>query len=343
MACQFGPLKRIINQKKGQPISGRDIIELVKKMISDNIRHKEAIITTEFIEWFKKNKDYVELYEDKETTGSDPFDSAGIIDNDIYFIEFKNQISKSIVNYENSRGSSIEKKIGQVLQLIYTQENSNIFNSISQYYDENKIPTLIIVAEKISKRALDLLTEMLIRRSKDWQFHYKLIKWSNKKPTYLLEKNIFFQDLKKNSTIEIPYFPNTATKRNGKLNNKTLEQKLKKIEKLNEFNLLKNYLLGNNFELKYNIKSVNFTFEGKSIFGVWPFESDVINGLRMSFELEKINKLLNLKINSLEELGITRSKQKLGFLGFNGFVSDKYEMEKLLKKLKTLANSVYKK
>lgn len=303
-------------------------------MISDNIRHKEAIITTEFIEWFRKNKDYVELYEDKETTGSDPFDSAGIIDNDLYFIEFKNQISKSMVYYENSKGSSIEKKIGQVLKLIYAQENSNIFNSISQYYSANKIPTLIVVAEKISKSALDLLTEMLNRRSNDWQFHYKLIKWSNKKPTYLLEKNNSFQDLKKNSTIEIPYFPSTATKRNVKLNNKTLEQKLKEIDKLNEFNLLKNYLLKNDFELKYNIKNVNFTFDGKSIFGVWPSDSDVINGLRMSFELEKINNFLNLKINSLQELGIIRSKQKLGFLGFNGFVRDKNEMEKLIEKIK---------
>lgn len=303
-------------------------------MTSDNIRHKEAIITTEFTDWFKKNRNYIELYEDKETTGSDPFDSVGVIDDELILIEFKNQISKSMVYYENSKGSSIEKKIGQVLKLIYTQKDSNIFNSISEYYTDNKIPTLIIVAEKISERAIEFLTEMLESRSKDWQFHYKLIQWTNKKPIYLIDKNIPFQHSKKNSTIEIQNFPSTAKKRNSKLNDKTVEQKLKNIGKFNEFDLFKSYILKSGFELKYNIKSVNFTYKGKSLFGIWPFESDEVNGLRMSFELDKINKLLNKKIESLEQLGVIRSKQKIGFLGSNGFIKDYNEMEKLIEKIK---------
>lgn len=303
-------------------------------MTSDNIRHKEAIITTEFIDWFKKNENYIELYEDKETTGSDPFDSAGVIDDELILIEFKNQISKSMVCYENSKGSSIEKKIGQVLKLLYTKKDSNIFNSISEYYTDNKTPTLIIVAEKITKSAIELLKEMLERRSKDWQFHYKLIQWTNEKPIYLLDKNIPFQQSRKNSTIEIPNFPSTAIKRNAKLNDKTVEQKLKDIGKFNEFDLFKSYVLKAGFELKYNIKSVNFTFEGKSLFGIWPFESDENNGLRMSFELEKINKFLNKKIESLEQLGVKRSKQKIGFLGFNGYIKDYNAMEKLIERIK---------
>ena len=56
-------------------------------------------------------------------------------------------------------------------------------------------------------------------------------------------------------------------------------------------------------------------------------------GLRMTFELEKINKTLNERIQSFKDLGISRSKYKLGYLGYNGYVKNILEMRSLITKL----------
>ena len=85
--------------------------------MNDNISHKEILLTNEFIHWLIKTRNYIELFEDSDTSGSDPFDSAGYIENELILIEFKDNISKGMVLYKNSKGSSIEKKIGQVLNL----------------------------------------------------------------------------------------------------------------------------------------------------------------------------------------------------------------------------------
>ena len=62
-------------------------------MISDNEVHQESKIASGFTKWFEANRNYVELYDDTDTTGGDPFDSAGIIGEKIYF--FVNFINTS--------------------------------------------------------------------------------------------------------------------------------------------------------------------------------------------------------------------------------------------------------
>lgn len=304
-------------------------------MISDNIQHKESKIAGDFTKWFKKEKNYTELYEDTDTSGGDPFDSVGMIENELYLIEFKSQISKSMVFYKNSKGSSIEKKIGQVLQQVYKRQNTNIYNSVSEHYTNSTVPNLIIVAEKISENAHQLLSNMLEKRSNEWQFNYSVIKWEKGNANYLLNKrHSSFLSLSSNASIEIPNFPSTSPKRNPNLNYEKVREKLSTIGKLEEYNLFIDYTTSIKANLVYNINCINIKLAEKAVIGIWPFESDAKNGLRMAFEIDKVCELINKKITSFEDLGIPRSKQKLGYLGYNGYVRDITAMENLIERMK---------
>lgn len=304
-------------------------------MISDNLKHKEAKITAEFINWFKTERKYIEFYEDVDTSGSDPFDSAGIIGTELYLIEFKNKISKSMVNYKNSKGSSIEKKIGQVLDQLYRKKNSNIYNSIKEHYTNSSIPNVIIVADTISETAKLLLSQLLEKRSKEWRFNYSVIEWKNDKANYLLnERPNTFKNSILNSSIEIPIFPSTAIKRNPKLNYKKVNQRLNLIDKFEIYKMFLEYASSIGANLTYNINCVNIKFKGKTLFGIWPFGSEKSKGLRMTFEVDKIRELINGNIKYFNYLGIERSKEKLGYLGFNGYVKNEIEMKNLIENLK---------
>jgi hypothetical protein len=305
-------------------------------MPSDNIKHREAIVTAEFENWFKQEYNYIQFYEDVDTSGGDPFDSAGVIGNELFLIEFKCNISKSMVYYENSKGSSIEKKIGQVLDQLYQQRNSNIYNSVSTFYSDSTIPNLIIVAENISKNALKHLAEMLERRSQEWRFNYSVIQWANGSANYLLDKkHDSFKKTNPNHSIQIPKFPSTSPKRNPRLNDEKARNWLNTIGKLDDYNLFLKYASSIGASVIYNVNSVNIILAGKAIFGIWPFKSTAEDGLRMTFELNRIQKLTNGKITSFEDLEIQRSEQKLGFLGYNGYVKNKMEMKHLIDRLET--------
>jgi len=303
-------------------------------MKNDNSIHKESRIAVSFTSWLKKEENYKELFDDFDTSGGDPFDSAGTIDNKLILIEFKYQISKSTVLYKNSSGSSIEKKIGQVLNIIYNQKKSKIFNAIKEVYNELTVPTVFIVAEKISKNASEILIKMLHNRSKEWRFNYAVCTWHKNKVNYLIDvRNNDYNKDKINSLINIPDFPSTSPKRNDSLNDEIISKRLLAIEKLKEYNLFLEYSKSIDAHLDYKIQCVNFKINGKTFFGIWPFKSDLQKGLRMTFEIEKINKTLNERIQSFKDLGISRSKNKLGYLGHNGYVKNIPEMRSLIAKL----------
>ena len=305
-------------------------------MISDNEVHQESKIASGFTKWFEANRNYVELYDDTDTTGGDPFDSAGIIGEKIYLIEFKTIISKSMILYKNSKGSSIEKKIGQVLKQLYQKRDSNIYNSLISYYDDSSIPNIVIVAKRISIEAQKLMKSMFEARSIDWRFNYIVFTWNDEKVNIILEnKNKNCSKSLLNHHIKIPRFPSTAPKRNPRLNKKTVIQILDEIGKIEEFNLLSEFISSVKGNLRFNVSSVNVELNGEVLFGIWPFHSDTIHGLRMTFHMERIIKNSNNKISSFNDLGITRSKEKLGYLGYNGYVNNIVEMKLLIHRIKT--------
>lgn len=302
-------------------------------MTSDNISHKEAILTREFTEWFKKNRNYSELYEDVRTSG-DPFDSAGFIGDELVLIEFKNAISKSMVYYEGSTGSSIERKIGQVLNEIYRQKGTNIFNAIKNKYNEFTIPTLIIVVNRISESALEMLREMMGTRCNEWRFNYNIIIWDREKPKREVKGKCNMDNSVKNTEIVIPNFPNTAPKRTNYLN----PEKVSKIltdKNLNEIWIdFKHFAENIGFKITYQAQNVGFinTQTNHMAIGVWPRKSSREKGLRMSFSIEQLNQI-NPKIKSFADLGIERSKSKLGFLGYNGYIANIKELQQLKRKI----------
>jgi len=75
--------------------------------------YKEENLINEFSPWFKNARGYREVFEDTDTSGSDPVDSAGFIGDQTVLIEFKDTLAPSEVRYEGSKGSSIEKKLGR--------------------------------------------------------------------------------------------------------------------------------------------------------------------------------------------------------------------------------------
>ena len=300
--------------------------------MNDNISHKEILLTNEFIHWLIKTRNYIELFEDSDTSGSDPFDSAGYIENELILIEFKDNISKGMVLYKNSKGSSIEKKIGQVLKQIYRKEDARIYNSISSFYTKDKIPNALIVANRISENALKLLIKVIEERQKEWFFNAEIIVWKNKNGKTLYKNKSVNIKTKPDLQIEFPEFKNTALKRKDKLNLKEVEGIFKTINKLEEFEMFIKYCKEIGANISFNITNLNVKLN-KTIFGIWPFESNIEKGIRITFNIEQINKELNSNITNFNDLNIIRNENKLGYLGHNAFVKNKVEMQNLIMNL----------
>lgn len=300
--------------------------------MSDNDSHNEIKLTLDFLNWFKNSTGYIELFEDSDTSGRDPIDSAGYIGNELILIEFKDKICSGMINYVSSKGSSIEKKIGQVLKQIYGKENSKIYNSIKTFYNENNVPNIYIVANSISKKALKLLTELVEKRQFEWYFNAKIILWENDIGITIYENtNVKIKNIS-DVNIKIIDFINTAPKRKAKLNEEQIIARLKSLNKFDEYQLFINSCHERNLSINMNIKSINIK-KTKTLFAIWPFDSDSINGLRISFNIEQINKELNSNIIDFSQLQVERNYSKIGYLGYNSYIKNIDEMTKLIFKL----------
>jgi len=286
-------------------------------MKSDNQSHKESKMANDFLEWYSRHESYVEYFTDLKTTGGDPFDSAGYINNNLFLIEFKDKISTGIILNENSKGSSIERKVTQVLYQVYNEIDCDIYNSIKPYYDRSHIPTLLIVANSISSNALNALEKLFEKKSIEWRFNYKVIQWTNS-PVTLLEKTTYLTSELLNNEIKIPVLLSTVVKRKNILD-------LKKIKKVLDYGNYENFekihkLLTINCSTKFQAKNINYMFSNttSAMIGIWPCFSNAKEGLRISIAIDKITN----KVSSLDEIGIERSTEKLGFLGWNGYLKN---------------------
>ena len=85
--------------------------------------------------------------------------------------------------------------------------------------------------------------------------------------------------------------------------------------------------------ISFNITNLNVKLN-KTIFGIWPFESNIEKGIRITFNIEQINKELNSNITNFNDLNIIRNENKLGYLGHNAFVKNKVEMQNLIMNLR---------
>ncbi|MFY8021348.1 MAG: hypothetical protein ACOVP1_09130 [Bacteroidia bacterium] len=300
--------------------------------MNDNHSHKEHLLTVDFLNWFKKHTGYLELFEDSKTIGGDPFDSAGYIKNELILIEFKDKISSSIVSYENSKGSSIEKKIGQVLKQIYHKEHGRIYQAIQTHYTENQIPTIYIVVNSISRNALVSLIKLIEKRQLDWSFNAKIIQWKNGTGLTIYENSDVQCKHMKDDKIEFPLFKNTSPTRKKKLTDTIIIEQLSKIEKLSTYEIFINYCREKGLEIKKNTRSINIK-KNRSLFAIWPYDSDSVSGLRISFNMEQINLHINPNLSSFDDLGLYRNKSKIGYLGYNALIKDETAMKQFIKKL----------
>ena len=116
--------------------------------------YKEETLIKHFMPWFTKTRNYIEKFEDTDTSGSDPVDSAGFIDNKIILIEFKHSISPKEVRYIGSAGSSIEKKIRTVLNNLYHDQDDRVTRSLKGK-DLVHEPHFILVVNRLSDDVLE--------------------------------------------------------------------------------------------------------------------------------------------------------------------------------------------
>lgn len=334
----FSLLKNYILAERNQFVSPqrlpahRPIVAILQKTVSDNNSRSEIKLTNEFISWLKQAEGYEELFEDSDTSGSDPFDSAGYINDDLILIEFKNKIASGMVSYEKSSDSSIEKKIGQVLKQIYKRENGRIYNSVKQFYTENKVPNILIVSNYISHNALHELIEVVERRQLQWYFNVKIIIWGANEPVVLYENNKTSKKDILDQNITFPEFKNTEPKRPNRIQNHEVYDILQAIDKFEEYQLFVNHFKKKGCLITLNRTNISIKLN-KTLFSIWPYNSDTEKGLRISFNIDQINKELNPNIVEFSDLQITRVNQKIGFLGFNAYIKTIAEMRKLIVKI----------
>lgn len=305
--------------------------------MNDNDTNKEAILTGRFIKWYSDKFNFIETFDDSDTSGSDPFDSAGFIDNKLVFIEFKHRVSLSQISYKNSLGSSIEKKIGQLLKLLYNEIDSKIFNSIKSKYNDKITPHLIIACDKISERATLRLNELLFIKSHEWFFTYEVLVWKNDKAISLTSNFDITNKIKSNREIHIPDFPSTAKPRKNRLNSEIAENRFIELGQEELFQILTNELEALGGKRIYNKNNLNFKFpnlSNKTIFGIWPFKSNSENGILLTFWFDGIIKEFNQNLKLIEDLGLIRNDFKVGHLGYNAYIKDKKTLKTLLQKIK---------
>lgn len=307
---------------------------------NDNSLHKEAILTKEFGKHLSSKYQYKELFEDKNTAGSDPFDSIGLIKNKIILIEYKNTISPGQVFYIGSKGSSIEKKIATVLKLIYSRQDSKTYNAIKEHITNTTVPLVWIVANGISKTTIQKLDNLLKERCIEWQFNYKVSMWKKEKEEILLSSSVEFDKTMSHEEIHIPVLPNTSKKRSEKLNKKKLNDIIEKIELSRVFEELISVFRELQLKPTYNIGNVNYSPNngGYSLFGIWPKKSSKTNGLLLTISVEKINEHFGTKFESVNDLGLVRNNTKVGNLGYNSYLNSKTVVQEIKKRIAKASN-----
>lgn len=301
--------------------------------MDDNRTQKELVLTQEFTKWYK-GKGYFEFYDDLETSGADPFDSTGILGDDLIFIEFKYRISPRMVFYANATGSSIEKKIATLLKLVYNKENSQMYTSVKEHYTDFTRPKLIIVANAISKIALNELDILFKHLSYIWRFSYEVIIWnSDKEANVVLSGNIDNTNNTDNRKINIPDYPSTAKTRPPKLTLEGARNKMKKKGLIDEFEMLTKYFADKGGKIVFTQNNLNFKFTQSTIGGIWPEESSKSKGIMFTIFLDGLNNELKTKFKAISEMGLVRNNTKIGTMGYNVFIKNKKEIKQLIEKI----------
>lgn len=303
---------------------------------NDNQAHNESRISREFLKWYEEKVGYQELFEDRDTTGSDPFDSAGLIGKQDIFIEFKDRISPKQVYHKGSRGSSIEYKIVNLLRQVYIEKRGRIYDTVAPHMSLNNIPTLVVVAQKISPESKRLLIELLSNRSEEWSFSYKVFLWTGHDAIAIAQSDL--------SSTRDRYFPNnlpelesTAPKRRERLNLEKVRYEMKRKDLLHLFDLLHLKIKNLGGTLQFNITNVNINFpkfNSHAMMGIWPYKSAPDDGICITYDFDSLNKSFRLGLDNVDQFPLSRnSGLKVGFLGNNAFIKSNQEIEKLFSQL----------
>jgi len=288
----------------------------------------EETLTRQFMPWFIKTREYIETYEDIDTSGGDPVDSAGSIDSKVVLIEFKHSISPREVRYSGSGGGSIEKKIRTVLKNLYHDQNDRITRSL-RGIDLDHEPLFILVVNRLSANVLGLLRQMLVELRPQWRFGYEIIRWNNDHGETLeySSPQPVSEDLL--TSIQFPAMPSTAPKRLGGqmsiadccaiMKSEGLDSLMvTMLEKVQEFGGRKVGGSKNN---------VNFSFPPKvtrAALGIWPNDSDAQNGVFISYKLSKLQERFGRPITE-ETLPGIRAPRK-GHLDASRFLKSRSEI-----------------
>ena len=260
--------------------------------------YKEEELTRMFMPWFSNARNYEEKFEDTDTSGSDPVDSAGFIKNQTVLIEFKDSLSPKEVRYEGSKGSSIEKKIRTVLNNLYQNNNDNVTKELNGW-NRGQEPHFILVANRLSDNVLSLSKSMLEESSGKWHFGYEIIVWNGSSGETLLYSPPKSVPENLLESIRFPDMPSTALPRSKAMSvNKCIEIMEKKnlkelvdfmVEIVNEYGGKKNGSSNGN---------INFSFPPKidrAVIGIWPMESNEENGILVTYWLEGLKRRFGLE------------------------------------------------
>jgi len=276
--------------------------------------HGQENLGKKFLVWFNKKYSYQEKLIDLETRYADPVDSAGYIDQNVILIEFKHTLSAGQIDYQGSKGSSIEKKIRTALYQLYNNIPSRLSRAISICKD-SKPPLFILAANSISSNAIEKLRNMLSKRAMEWNFNYQVILHNSDIPKIILENyeckafqndlhNIFFEDM-----------PSTAPKRRKKITIPKLMDSINIVGMREVLELFMKKADSHGGKLKPNIKNVNYSFPYKnsgrsdSVLGIWPSESSQNLGLCITLSPKELDHCFGF--------GADKSVSMLGKIGPN--------------------------
>lgn len=151
----------------------------------------ELQIQNSFVKWLENGYQYSEKFSDPNGGAGAICDSIGTINDAPVLIEFKCSITPLMIEYNPKKGSSIERKIRNSLEMLHK-------GSFLKNWKKDLIPRIWLVAETISTASVKELDRLLAKRSHDWGFLYEFGKWSGSEYSRLgegLSKKITIDDL----------------------------------------------------------------------------------------------------------------------------------------------------
>lgn len=140
-------------------------------------RYPEKNLQLAATAWLIEHRGFKPVYDDVEATGA-RFDSCGLIEGRLHLVEYKVEVSSTIVRHAPDRAMSLESKIAGGLRALYGGRSDPLTMAAAEVWSRKQRPVVVVAARGFSVGALKALEEIARERARAWAFDLQAWRWS---------------------------------------------------------------------------------------------------------------------------------------------------------------------